>query len=240
MKKMLLEVDQIGYRFGDRAALTDVSFGLPEGKILAVLGPSGCGKTTLLRIIAGLQRPVRGTVWIYGRRMNGPGVWVPPQQRSVGMIFQNLALWPHLTIRENIGLGLKEKGIKKTERNFRIEEILEELQITPHVNHYPHTLSVGEQQRAALARALVLDPRLLLLDEPFSHLDWDLRHDLIGLIKGVRATIVFVTHDQQDALAMGGLLAIMRNGSLEQIGKQEEVIKNPGSEFVKRFLRGAG
>jgi len=239
MENLLLKVDQIAHRFGNRVALAGLSFDLAEGHILSILGPSGCGKTTLLRIIAGLQKPDRGEIWIFGRQVNGPKICVPPQERSVGMIFQNLALWPHLTARENIGLGLKSLGLAKEERNSRIEKITGELQITQHVKQYPHALSVGEQQRVALARALVLRPRLLLLDEPFSHLDWDLRHDLIVLIKGLAATTLFVTHDQQDALAMGGLLAIMREGRLEQIGEQKEIIKNPATEFVKRFVRGA-
>ncbi|MFC1858797.1 ABC transporter ATP-binding protein [Thermodesulfobacteriota bacterium] len=239
MENLLLKVDQIAHRFGDRVALAGLSFDLPEGHILSILGPSGCGKTTLLRIIAGLQKPDRGEIWISGRQVTGPKTWVPPQERSVGMIFQNLALWPHLTARKNIGLGLKGLEITKAERNSRIEKIIGELQIPQHVNHYPHTLSVGEQQRVALARALVLRPRLLLLDEPFSHLDWDLRHDLIVLIKGLAATTLFVTHDQHDALAMGGLLAIMREGRLEQMGEQEEILNNPASDFVQRFVRGA-
>lgn len=237
MKIPLLQVERIRQHFGDTAALVDVSFELPEDQILTILGPSGCGKTTLLRIIAGLQKPDEGTVWINGQKMNGTGTWVAPQQRSVGMIFQTLALWPHLTVEGNIGLGLKARGIKKADRDSTIEEVLEKLQMVQHLKRYPHTLSVGEQQRVALARALVLQPRLLLLDEPFSHLDLDLREDLITLIKGLTATIIFVTHDQHDALAMGGLLAIMCKGRLEQIGKQEEILQNPASEFVRYFVR---
>lgn len=219
------------------AALVDVSFELPEGQILTILGPSGCGKTTMLRVIAGLQKPDGGIVWINGQKMNGPQTWITPQKRLVGMIFQNLALWPHLRVRDNIGLGLKERGIKKGERNTIIQDILKRLGLACLLKRYPHTLSAGEQQRVALARALVLKPRLLLLDEPFSHLDWPLRQDLISLIKGLKTTIIFVTHDQLDALAMGGLLGIMQKGRLEQIGKQEKILQNPASEFVRYFVR---
>jgi len=239
MKHPLLHVENIRQYFEKTVALADISLDLPEGEILTILGPSGCGKTTFLRVVAGLQRPDYGTIEIDGRTVNGPGIWVSPQKRSVAMIFQNLALWPHLSVKRSVELGLKEKGLRKAERAYIIGETLERLGLSQKSECFPHTLSSGEQQRVALARALVLRPRLLLLDEPFSHLDWELRQDLTCLIKGLETTTIFVTHDQLDAFAMEGLLAIMRKGRLEQIGKQEEVIKNPATEFVQSFVRKA-
>jgi len=236
-QKPLLQVDHLEKRFGGRMVLDDVSFGLPRDQILTILGPSGCGKTTLLRVIAGLEKPEQGTVRIQGKKMNGPGFWVPPQERGVAMIFQNLALWPHLNVRGNIGLGLKVRPMDRKQRNGMIDDILDRLRMNTHADRFPHELSVGEQQRVALARSLVLQPRILLLDEPFSHLDWDLRQDLIGLIKGLEATMVFVTHDQLDAFSAGGLMAVMQKGALEQLGTQKDILNRPATPFVRRFVK---
>lgn len=233
----LLAVDKVRLSFGGTEALVDVSLRLAEGEKMTIVGPSGSGKTSLLRVIAGLEAPGAGAVRLGGRDMNGPGFTVPPQKRAVGMIFQNLALWPHLTVAGNIGLGLRAKGMDRAGTRGVVRSILDEFGMAHLVERYPHTLSAGEQQRAALARALVLKPRLLLLDEPFSHLDHDLRDSLLELIKGLKTSLIFVTHNQEDAFSMGGTLGVMHQGRLEQTGSMQEILESPGTEFVRRFVR---
>lgn len=219
-----------------RPLLQDISFRLSRNKILTILGPSGSGKTTLLRVIAGLQSPASGSIWINGKQVNGKNAQVPPRDRDVGFIFQTLALWPHLTVQQNIELGLKSRQRSQGIRNTTVRNILGQVHLQGYERRYPHTLSVGEQQRVALARSLVLEPALLLLDEPFSHLDWDLRQDLIQLLRSLNTTRIFVTHDQLDAISIGGELAILEQGQLLQKGDWTEIIKNPATSFVRDFL----
>ncbi len=223
MNTKLLSLKNIGKRFDNKEVLVNICLEMQEGEVLTIIGPSGCGKTTLLRIIAGLEKSDKGQLWIKGRKMNGIKTYLPPQQRPVSMIFQNLALWPHLTVKKNISLGLKAKKVKKTDRNRIVDEMLNNFHIHHYINQYPHNLSAGEQQRVAIARALVLDPDILLLDEPFSHLDWNLKQSIISIIKSLKTSIILVTHDRQDALSIGGRLATIQNGYFNETNALNEI-----------------
>jgi iron(III) transport system ATP-binding protein len=221
-----------------QSAVNDISFELSSGEILALLGPSGCGKTTTLRIIAGLERPDAGMVRLNDRVVVSDSVFVPPEKRGVGMVFQDHALFPHLTVSENIAFGLRGQSpaeIKKT-----VGEMLHLVGLLPLAKRYPHALSGGERQRVALARALAPHPVLVLMDEPFSSLDADLRMEMREhvrrILKSMQATVVFVTHDQDEALYMGDRLAVLQKGRLEQIGTPEEVFHESNTRFVSEFM----
>jgi iron(III) transport system ATP-binding protein len=221
-----------------QSAVNGISFELSSGEILALLGPSGCGKTTTLRIIAGLERPDSGMVRLNDRVVVSDSVFVPPEKRGVGMVFQDHALFPHLTVSENIAFGLRGQSpaeIKKT-----VGEMLHLVGLLPLAKRYPHVLSGGERQRVALARALAPHPVLVLMDEPFSSLDADLRMEMREhvrqILKSMQATVVFVTHDQDEALYMGDRLAVLQRGHLEQIGTPEEVFHESDTRFVAEFM----
>ncbi|MGX1307578.1 putative spermidine/putrescine transport system ATP-binding protein [Amorphus suaedae] len=223
-------------RFGSFTALHPMSMEIAEGTFVTLLGPSGCGKTTTLRMIAGLLDPSEGEITIKGRRMND----VPIHKRNLGLVFQNYALFPHKTISENVAFGLKYRDVGRADAERRVREALELVQL-PHVgDRYPKELSGGQQQRIALARALVIEPDVLLLDEPLSALDANLREDMRVELKRIQhrigVTTVFVTHDQSEALAMSDRVVVMSDGRVEQIGAPEDVYNNPQSEFVARFL----
>lgn len=223
-------------RFGTFTALHPMSMEIAEGSFVTLLGPSGCGKTTTLRMIAGLLDPSEGEITIKGRRMND----VPIHKRNLGLVFQNYALFPHKTISENVAFGLKYRDVPRADADRRVREALELVQL-PHVgDRYPKQLSGGQQQRIALARALVIEPDVLLLDEPLSALDANLREDMRVELKRIQhrigVTTVFVTHDQSEALAMSDRVVVMSDGRVEQIGAPEDVYNNPESEFVARFL----
>ncbi|HXF86369.1 MAG TPA: ABC transporter ATP-binding protein [Anaerolineales bacterium] len=219
-------------------AVNDVSFELANGEILALVGPSGCGKTTTLRLIAGLERPDAGIIRLNDRIVASDSVFVPPEQRGVGMVFQDHALFPHLTVYENVAFGLR--GRKPDEIRTTVGEMLHLVGLLSFSKRYPHELSGGERQRVALARALAPRPVLLLMDEPFSSLDADLRADVRehvrGILKAMRATVIFVTHDQEEALYMGDRLAVLQKGYLEQIGTPEEIFHDPRTRFVAEFM----
>lgn len=219
-------------------AVNDVSFDLSDNEILALVGPSGCGKTTTLRLIAGLERPDAGVIQLGGRILASDAVFIPPEQRGMGMVFQDHALFPHLNVYDNIAFGLLGKPaaeIKKT-----VDEMLHLVGLLPHARKHPHMLSGGERQRVALARALAPRPILVLMDEPFSSLDADLRievrEQVREILKSMRATVVFVTHDQDEALYMGDRLAVLNKGRLEQIGAPEEIFHESGTRFVAEFM----
>lgn len=206
-----------------------------EGEILALLGPSGCGKTTALRLIAGFEAPDAGKVAIGGRPVAGPGVCLPPEQRRAGMVFQDYALFPHLTVAENVAYGLS--GGRKTER---VQEVLALVGLVGLEARLPHELSGGQQQRVALARALAPQPEVLLLDEPFSNLDTGrrarVREEVQEILKTSGATAIFVTHDQEEALFMGDRVAVLNTGRLEQVGTPDEIFGVPASRFVAEFM----
>ena len=223
-------------RFGSYTAVHPSDLEILEGDFVTLLGPSGCGKTTTLRMIAGLLDPSEGEILIGGRRIND----VPIHKRNLGIVFQNYALFPHKTVADNVAFGLKYRKVSKDEITRRVEEALNLVQL-PHVGgRYPKELSGGQQQRIALARAIVIEPDVLLLDEPLSALDANLREDMRVELKRIQhqigVTTVFVTHDQSEALAMSDRIVVMSGGRIEQVGTPEEVYNRPRSEFVANFL----
>jgi iron(III) transport system ATP-binding protein len=221
-----------------QSAVNDISFGLSSGEILALVGPSGCGKTTTLRIIAGLERPDSGSVRLHDRVVASESVFVPPEKRGVGMVFQDHALFPHMTVSENIAFGLRGQSPAQVKQT--VGEMLHLVGLLPLSKRYPHALSGGERQRVALARALAPRPVLVLMDEPFSSLDADLRMEMREhvrhILKTMKATVVFVTHDQEEALYMGDRLAVLQNGHLEQIGTPEQIFHESNTRFVAEFM----
>ena len=222
MSAPLVRVHGVTKRYGPRAAIAGVSLDVEPAESVVVLGPSGCGKTTLLRLFAGLEVPDEGEIWLAGRQVAAPGrILVPPHERGVGFVFQDLALWPHFTVGENLAFVVGSVGLPKADRSVRIQEVLALVRIAPLVDRYPHELSGGEQQRAALARSLVARPRLLLLDEPFSNLDPELRATLRGelsaLQRSLALTTIYVTHDRQDAAALADRLVTMRDGRIQAV-----------------------
>ncbi len=229
-------LNNIVKRFGTFTAVHKANLEIPEGAFVTLLGPSGCGKTTNLRMIAGLLDPSEGEILIGGKRVND----VPIHKRNLGIVFQNYALFPHKTVAENIAFGLKYRNVPKSDVARRVQEALELVQL-PDVGHrYPKELSGGQQQRIALARAIVIEPEVLLLDEPLSALDANLREDMRVELKRIQSkigvTTVFVTHDQSEALAMSDKIVVMSAGRIEQVGTPEEVYNTPASEFVANFL----
>jgi iron(III) transport system ATP-binding protein len=224
--------------FGPTKAVADVSLEIREGELVTVLGPSGCGKTTLLRLIAGFERPDGGTVTVAGVEMTGPGKFVPPERRRIGMVFQDYALFPHLTVERNVGFGVSNR--RGEEREALTRRTLELVGLQHRRSRFPHELSGGERQRVALARALAPEPRLVLLDEPFSSLDATLRADLRRevelILRDAGATALLVTHDQEEALSLGDRLAVMREGRIVQTGAPQEVYGRPASRWTAQFV----
>jgi iron(III) transport system ATP-binding protein len=234
----MLELDGLTQEFGAETAVDDFSLTVHRGELLTLLGPSGCGKTTTLRMIAGLVEPTRGTVRIGDEVVAGENTFVPPEDRDVGLVFQDFALFPHLTVAENVTFGID--GWSADEREQRLQELLDLVDLTDHRDKHPEALSGGQQQRVALARSLAPEPDVLLLDEPFSNLDVrlriEMREEVRGILKEAGVTAVSVTHDQEEALSISDRVAIMNDGRLEQVGKPELVFENPESRFVASFL----
>ena len=239
----MLELHGLVKRFGGVAVVDGVDLTIPDGAFVALLGPSGCGKTTLLRLIAGFLAPDAGEIAVGGKRLSAPGAVVPPEQRGMSMIFQSYALWPHMTVEQNVGYGLELRRIPRDERVRRVATICAAVQLEALLKRYPSELSGGQQQRVALARALVVEPQTLLLDEPLSNLDANLREEMRFEIRRLhdefRYTTVYVTHDQGEAMATADLIVVLRAGRVEQIGTPEEIYGRPRSEFVARFVGGA-
>ena len=233
---MRVSIRQVTKQFGADAVLRDISLEVAAGELFFLLGPSGCGKTTLLRLLAGFLEPDAGEIFIGDRSMRG----VPPNRRNIGMVFQNYALWPHLTVAENIAYGLEVRRVPVPERKRRVDEALAVVQMADHAARKPNQLSGGQQQRVALARALVVRPDLLLLDEPLSNLDARLRLELRDEIRRIHAqtriTTLYVTHDQQESLSMADRMAVMRAGRIEQVGTPRAVYRTPASRFVAGFI----
>lgn len=233
----VLALTSVTKRYRDVVAVDQVSVEVQRGELLAVLGPSGCGKSTLLRSVAGLVRIDGGRVMVSDHEVAGPRTWVPPERRSVGVVFQDSALFPHLSVADNIAFGLGRRDPSRTERT---REMLTLVGLESMARRFPHELSGGEQQRVALARALAPGPSVVLLDEPFSHLDRNLRvhvrDETVAVLRAAGATAVLVTHDQEEALAVGDRIAVMRSGRLEQVDRPETVFHRPASRFVATFM----
>jgi iron(III) transport system ATP-binding protein len=231
----LISVDNVTVRFGGVTALDDLTFSVANGELMTLVGPSGCGKTTALRVIAGFQAADAGTVTIRNDIVLGPGVNTPPERRKVGMVFQDYALFPHISVGENVGYGVAGSG--------RVEVVgksLELVGMAGYEGRFPHELSGGEQQRVALARALAPAPDVVLLDEPFSNLDAPqrerMRRELKKIIRAAGVTAVLVTHDQSEALAIADTVAIMKKGRIVQTGKPDQVYRTPVDPWVANFL----
>ncbi|HEX5697905.1 MAG TPA: ABC transporter ATP-binding protein, partial [Rhodoferax sp.] len=237
---MFLEVSHLSVTYAGQStpAVRDVSFGLGAGDIGVLIGPSGCGKTTLLRAVAGLEGASAGVIRLDGQVVSQAGSSLPPESRQVGMVFQDYALFPHLSIGRNIAFGIDH--LPRAERQARVAEVLALVGLQGQEKRFPHELSGGQQQRVALARALAPKPRLLLLDEPFSNLDVDLRerlaHEVRGILKEANATALFVTHDQLEAFAVGDTIGVMHQGQLHQWDSAYTLYHRPASRFVAEFI----
>jgi iron(III) transport system ATP-binding protein len=222
------------------AAVSDLSLEIADGQFVTLLGPSGCGKTTTLRLIAGFIAPDTGTIHADGRLLSSPGQVVPPEERGMGMVFQNYAVWPHRTVFENVVFGLKLRRVAAAEARERVKRALALVNLTGLEDRLPGELSGGQQQRVALARSLVVEPGILLLDEPLSNLDAKLRERMRGELKELQRrtgiTFVYVTHDQSEALALSDRIAVIHGGRLQQLGTPEEVYARPASRVVADFM----
>ena len=237
-----IDVDGLVKTFGDQRALDGVGFRVEDGELFTLLGPSGCGKSTTLMSIAGFQEPEQGRIAVGDTTVFDAraGVAVPAERRNLGIVFQSYAVWPHMTVFENLAFPLKVRRLKRGEIRTRVGQTLELVEMTPYEKRYPHQLSGGQQQRVALARALVYSPSVLLLDEPFSNLDAKLRIRARSWVKELQhrlgLTTIFVTHDQDEALSMSDRIAVMSAGEVQQIGRPEEVYRQPENRFVAEFV----
>ena len=238
----MLELRHINKSFDGTQVLNDLSLDIHQGEIFTLLGASGCGKTTLLRILAGLETPDQGRLYCNGQAWidTANRTFVAPQNRGIGLVFQSYAVWPHLSVFDNVAYPLRNQKVARDEIRQRVIETLELVGLNGYENRAAHQLSGGQQQRVAMARALVGNPSLLLLDEPFSNLDValrkQLRHELKALQKRLALTVVLVTHDQDDAFALSDRIAVLRAGSVEQIGTAEQIHDRPATAFVQRFV----
>ena len=235
---IILELDTVSKFYSNECAIDDLTLSVRRGELLTILGPSGCGKTTALRLIAGLERPDGGEIRLDGAVVADHDSIVPPEERDVGIVFQDFALFPHLTVAENIGFGLQE--LSEPERSKRVDSMLRLVNLETHADHYPDELSGGQRQRVALARSLAPEPAVLLLDEPFSNLDVDLRvemrEEVRSILKEAGVTGISVTHDQEEAMSISDRVAVMNAGRIEQVGGPEDVFQRPQSRFVAGFL----
>jgi iron(III) transport system ATP-binding protein len=238
MECSMVRVSALSKRFGDVVAVDGASLCVDRGEVVALLGPSGCGKTTLLRLVAGFEQPDGGTVELAGRVVSSAQSWIPPEQRRVGMVFQDYALFPHLSVAENVGFG-----VPRRQRAARVAELLAIVGLEDLGRRYPHELSGGQQQRVALARALAPAPELVLLDEPWSNVDpflrESLRSEVVEVIRPLGVTVVLVTHDREEAFSLADRIALMRDGRVVQEGTSEELYYAPASRWAAEFV-GAG
>jgi iron(III) transport system ATP-binding protein len=238
-----IRIEKLSKHYGVQAqlaAVADLDLDIRDNQFVTLLGPSGCGKTTTLRLIAGYLTPDTGTIRVGDRVVSAPDKVVPPEERGMGMVFQNYAVWPHKTVFENVAFGLRVRGISKDDARQRVGKVLELVNLTGFESRYPNELSGGQQQRVALARSLVVEPEILLLDEPLSNLDAKLRErmrwELKALQRRTGITFVYVTHDQSEALALSDQIAVMHGGRLQQFGTPREVYARPANRVVADFM----
>jgi iron(III) transport system ATP-binding protein len=228
-------------RYGDVGAVEGLSLDVVSGELVALLGPSGCGKTTTLRLVAGFLKPEGGEIWVGDRCVSSPASVVPPERRRMAMIFQSYALWPHMTVAQNVGYGLRLKsGMGRDDRDARVREMLRVVQLAGYEDRYPGELSGGQQQRVAVARALVVEPEILLLDEPLSNLDANLREEMRFEIRRLHErfgiTTLYVTHDQGEAMVISDRIAVIQSGRVAQVGTAEDLFRRPRTRFVAEFI----
>ena len=237
-----VRIEHVYKRFGKVTAVNDFHLVVKDGEFVSILGPSGCGKTTTLRMIAGFERATEGEIYIGDACVSSSikGSFTPPEKRDIGMVFQSYAVWPHMTVEENVAYPLKIQKVPKEERMQRVQEMLELVHLGEYGKRYPHQLSGGQQQRVALARALVAQPGLLLLDEPLSNLDAKLREsmrfEILSIQKKLGITVVYVTHDQSEAMAMSDKVVVMSKGVVQQIGAPHEIYTTPANKMVADFI----
>jgi iron(III) transport system ATP-binding protein len=235
-----LSLRSVVKQFGSFTAVEDFTLDLDAGKFLALLGPSGCGKTTMLRTIAGFEQPSGGTIHLDGRLLSSATLNVPPERRNMSMIFQSYAIWPNMTVAQNVGFGLKIRKVDTATARRKVARMLEMVRLGPLADRYPAELSGGQQQRVALARALVIDPEVLLLDEPLSNLDASLRDEMRSEIRRIhdelRTTSIYVTHDQSEAISTADIIVVMNRGRIEQIGAPDRIFNFPETSFVAEFI----
>ncbi len=234
-------LDDVRFRYDDRVVLSTFHLAVNDGEVLALLGPSGSGKTTVLRLVLGFAVPEAGTIRLGGETVSAAGrLLVPPEERGLAVVFQDLALWPHLTVRGNLAFGLAARSARSRERESRIAAMLERLGIADKADRYPGGLSGGERQRVAIARALVLEPRALLLDEPLSNLDVTLKRELLVLFRELfresGSTTLYVTHDLREAASLGDRIAVMESGQIAQVGNLYDLRAAPASAFVRSLI----
>ena len=238
-----VELKGLSRHYGTAVAVDGVSLRVEHGQLVCLLGPSGCGKTTTLRLIAGFIEPSAGEIEVGGKVLSSPSRTVPPEGRNMSMIFQSYALWPHMTVAENVAYGLKIRKLDRATIDAKLRAILGTARLDALADRYPGELSGGQQQRVSLARALVVEPETLLLDEPLSNLDANLREEMRFEIRRLhdqyRYTTIYVTHDQAEAMTTADLIAVMNKGKVEQLGPPEEIYAKPRSEFVARFIGGS-
>ena len=237
-----VRIEHVYKRFGAVTAVDNFDVVVEDGEFVSILGPSGCGKTTTLRMIAGFERATEGEIYIGDKCVSSSikGTFAPPEKRDIGMVFQSYAVWPHMTVAENVGYPLKIQKVAKEERAKRVQEMLELVHLGEYGERYPHQLSGGQQQRVALARALVAQPGLLLLDEPLSNLDAKLREsmrfEILSIQKKLGITVVYVTHDQGEAMAMSDRVVVMSKGVVQQVGAPHDIYTNPANKMVADFI----
>ena len=236
MKPAEVRLEHVGKSYGDQPVVRDVTLRIRAGEFFTFLGPSGCGKTTLLRMIAGFVEPDEGSLYLDDQPVN----LVPPWRRDIGMVFQNYALWPHMTVFENVAFGLRERKISRAEAKTRVAKILDQVGLQGTDTRRPSQLSGGQQQRVALARTLVIQPRVLLLDEPLSNLDAklrvEMRLELLKLQREIGLTTIYVTHDQEEALAMSNRIAVIYQGQVVQEGAPRQIYEQPANDFIAGFV----
>ena len=236
----VITLDHVTKKFGDSVVVNDISDEFRDGEFITLLGPSGCGKTTMLRMIAGFEKPTSGEIRIDGNVVSSADTFVPPEKRELGMVFQSYAVWPHLNVFANVAYPLKIRKVPKAEIKEKVEKVLEAVHLSQYAKRMPSELSGGQQQRVALARALVAEPKVLLLDEPLSNLDAKLRERMRFEIKEIQArlgiNVVYVTHDQGEAMTMSDRVFVINSGVLQQVGTPVEIYRKPENQFVADFV----